>query len=77
MAPHANLCMPLAFLDVKAINAGRSVRLKSTTKIMICQKLILKELIEQLNPNIILVGLNFSRKDLGKELKDWNNFHSS
>ena len=42
MAPHANLCMPLAFLDVKAINAGRSVRLKSTIKIMICQKLILK-----------------------------------
>ena len=36
-----------------------------------------KELLEQLNPNIILVGLNFSRKDLGKELKDWNNFHSS
>ena len=45
MTPHANLCMPLAFLDVKAINAGRSVRLKSTTKIMICQKLILKELL--------------------------------
>jgi len=45
MAPHANLCMPLAFLDVKAINAGRSVRLKSTIKIMICQKLILKELL--------------------------------
>tara|TARA_B100000902_G_scaffold15444_1_gene18610 strand:+ start:650 stop:817 length:168 start_codon:yes stop_codon:yes gene_type:complete len=37
--------MPLAFLDVKAINAGRSVRLKSTIKIMICQKLILKELL--------------------------------
>ena len=36
-----------------------------------------KELLEQLNPNIILVGLNFSRKDLGRELKDWNNFHSS